>query len=232
MTALDNLYAYGPSLLAGTWVTVQIAVLSLLLAIALGITAAMAKLSGSASLRAVAGAYTTLIRGVPDLVLMLLIFFGLQVAVNRFGEMVGYDGYIDIDPFTSGVATIGFIFGAYMAETFRGAILAVPEGQLECARAFGMTRAQVMRRVLVPQMIRFALPGFGNNWLVLLKTTALVSIIGLEDVVRVAGLAAGSTRESFSFYAAAAVIYLLLTTISTVFLRWAETRANIGIHRA
>lgn len=232
MTVLDNLYAYGPSLLAGTWVTIQIAMLSLLVAMTLGMTAAIAKLSKSPRLRGIAHVYTTIVRGVPDLVLMLLIFFGLQVAVNKIGELVGYDGYIDVDPFTSGVATIGFIFGAYMAETFRGAILSVPEGQLECARAFGMTPAQVTRRVLLPQMIRYALPSFGNNWLVLLKATALVSIIGLEDVVRVAGLAAGSTRDSFTFYLAAGVIYLALTTVSTVFLRWAEARANVGVQGA
>ena len=231
-TVLDNLYAYGPSLMAGTWITIQVAVLSLVVAVVLGMTAALAKLSKSTYLRAVATAYTTIIRGVPDLVLMLLIFFGLQVAVNNIAELVGYEDYIDVDPFTSGVATIGFIFGAYMAETFRGAILAVPDGQLECARAFGMTPAQVTRRILLPQMIRYALPSFGNNWLVLLKVTALVSIIGLEDVVRVAGLAAGSTRDSFTFYAAAGVIYLALTTVSTILLRWAEVRANVGVQGA
>ncbi len=228
---MDNLYAYGPSLLAGTWITIQIAMFSLLVAMVLGMTAAIAKLSKSPRLRAVANFYTTIIRGVPELVLMLLIFYGLQVAVNKFSDMVGYDEYIDIDPFTSGIATIGFIYGAYMAETFRGAILAVPEGQLECARAFGMSPAKVIRRILLPQMLRYAIPSFGNNWLVLLKSTALVSIIGLEDVVRVAGLAAGSTRDSFTFYLAAGAVYLALTTVSTVFLRWAEARANVGVYR-
>ena len=182
-------------------------------------------------LRAVAGTYTTIICGVPDLVLMLLIFFGLQVAVNSIAEAVGYDDYIDVDPFTSGVATIGFILGAYMGETFRGAILAVPAGQLECARAFGMTPWTVTCRILLPRMMRYALPGLRNNWLVLLKSTALVSIIGL-DVVRMAGLAAGATRDSFTFYVAAGIIYLALTGVSTVLLQWAENRDNAGVGKA
>ena len=227
-----NLYGYGWTLAAGTWVTVQVATLSLVVAAILGMLTAMAKLSKSKPLQAIAGTYTTIIRGVPDLVLMLLIFFGLQVAVNNIAEAVGYEDYIDVDPFTSGVATIGFIFGAYMGETFRGAILAVPEGQLECARAFGMTPWKVTYRILFPQMVRYALPSFGNNWLVLLKSTALVSIIGLEDVVRMAGLAAGATRDSFTFYLATGIIYLALTSVSTVLLQWAETRANVGVRKA
>lgn len=220
------LYGYGPSLLQGSWLTVKLSLLSLLLAMAIGLIAALAKLSSIKALNLVAAVYTTLIRGVPELVLMLLIYFGLQIAVNNIAPKFGFEDYIDIDPFTSGVATIGFIYGAYMAETFRGAILAVPRGQLECGEAFGMTPLQVIRRILLPQMVRYALPGFGNNWLVLVKATALVSIIGLDDVVRKASLAAGATRDSFSFYMATAIVYLALTTVSTILLQAAETRAN------
>lgn len=220
------LYGYGPSLLIGTWVTVKLSLLSLVLAVVFGLLAALAKLSASKAANALATVYTTIIRGVPELVLMLLIYFGLQVAVNNLAPKLGIDTYIDVDPFSSGVATIGFIYGAYMAETFRGAILAVPAGQLESAYAFGMSRLQVLRRVLVPQMVRFALPGFGNNWLVLLKATALVSIIGLDDLVRKASLAAGATRDSFTFYVTAAIVYLALTTVSTVLLQGAEMRLN------
>ena len=173
-----------------------------------------------------AAVYTTLIRGVPDLVLMLLIFFGGQMLVNQIAESLGYEEYIDVSPFTAGVLTIGFIYGAYMTETFRGAILAVPPGQLEAGQAFGMSRWQVFREILLPQTIRYALPGFGNNWLVLLKTTALLSVIGLADLLFMAGKAAGSTRQPFTFYLAAALIYLLLTTVSTVLLSWAERRAE------
>ena len=107
--------------------------------------------------------------------------------------------YIDINPFIAGISTIGFIFGAYMTETFRGAILAVNRGQLEAGYAYGMSGIQVFSRILLPQMVRHALPGFGNNWLVLVKTTALVSIIGLDDMVRKAGMAAGATRNAVYF---------------------------------
>ena len=152
--------------------------------------------------------------------------------VNKAGLLVGYHGYIDIDPFVAGVATIGFIFGAYMAETFRGAILAVPAGELEAGHAFGLSRSQVFFHILMPQMIRHALPSFGNNWLVLLKATALVSVIGLNDVVRRAGLAAGATREPFTFYVVVALDYLVLTTISIVILQWMERRYSAGFRRA
>ena len=162
----------------------------------------------------------------PILVLMLLIFFGGQMLVNQIAESVGYEDFIEISAFTAGVVTIGFIYGAYMTETFRGAILAVPPGQLEAGQAFGMSRWQVFREILLPQTIRYALPGFGNNWLVLLKTTALLSVLGLDDVLRKASLAAGATRQPFTFYLAVALIYLLLTTVSTVLLTWAERRSE------
>ncbi|MGF1477055.1 MAG: ABC transporter permease [Geminicoccaceae bacterium] len=224
-----DLQGYGPQILEGAGVTVLVALCSLIVACVLGMVTALAKLSEARLSRLVAGVYTTIIRGIPDLLLMLIIFFGGQVLVNRLAPMVGYDAYIDINPFMAGVLTIGFIFGAYMGETFRGAILAVPHGQIEAARAFGMTPNKVFFRITLPQMVIHALPGFGNNWLVLLKTTALVSIIGLDDMVRKANLAAGSTREPFTFYFAVALIFLLLTTLSIWALRWAEKRYSVGL---
>ncbi len=223
-----DLYGYGPSLLQGSLLTIEVALASLAIAVTLGMLGALAKLSGSRVARGVAMVYTTLIRGVPDLVLMFLIFYGGQELVNRLAPMVGYDEYIDINPFIAGVLTIGFIFGAYMTETFRGAMLAVPGGQLEAGYAFGMTRWKVFHRILVPQMIRHALPGFGNNWLVLLKTTALVSVIGLDDMVRKAYLAMGATRKPFVFFLAVALGFLIFTTVSVLLLRWAERRYSLG----
>ena len=117
--------------------------------------------------------YTTIIRGIPDLVLMLLIYYGLQIALNQFTDLMGWE-QIDIDPMAAGIITIGFIYGAYFTETFRGAFLSVPKGQTEAATAYGMTSSQVFRRVLFPLMMRFALPAIGNNWQVILKATALV----------------------------------------------------------
>ena len=236
-----DLKGYESSLLEGAWMTLQVALLSLFLAAVLGMFGALAKLSRNRMAKGVATFYTTVVRGIPDLVLMMLLFFGGQVFVNFLctqinegvnnwltqgnpqHEWTAYvPEYIDISPFIAGVLTIGFIFGAYMAETFRGAILAVDKGQLEAAHAYGMSPFQVFRRVLFPQMVRHALPGFGNNWLVLLKTTALVSVIGLDDMVRKAALAAGTTQLPFTFYMAVALIFLVFTAISTTLLKWAE----------
>lgn len=224
-----SLHGYGPSIFEGTILTLEVSLASLFIAMLLGICGALAKLSRARSLRLIAQIYTTIIRGIPDLVLMLLVFYGGQMFINQLGPMLGYDGYIDINPFIAGVSTIGFIFGAYMTETFRGAILAVNKGQLEAGTAYGMSAFMVFRRITLPQMVRHALPGFGNNWLVLIKTTALVSIIGLNDMVRKAGLAAGATREPFTFYLVVAINYLVITSISIYILKQLERRYSVGV---
>jgi len=224
-----SLHGYGPAIFEGTILTLQVSIASLFIAMMLGIFGALAKLSGRRSLSLVAQIYTTIIRGIPDLVLMLLIFFGGQVFINQMGPVFGYEEYIDINPFIAGVSTIGFIFGAYMTETFRGAILAVSKGQNEAGTAYGMSGFMVFRRITLPQMVRHALPGFGNNWLVLVKTTALVSIIGLDDMVRKAGLAAGATRKPFTFYLVVAINYLLITSVSVYLLKYLERRYSVGV---
>ncbi len=226
-----DLHGYLPFILKGMVLTVTVAVGSLALSVVLGMLGAAGKLSHSLIAKAIAGVYTTIIRGVPDLVLMLLIFFGGQIAVNNLGDAMGWD-YIDIDPFTAGVLTIGFIFGAYMTETFRGAILAVPRGEIEAGLAYGMTETQTLLRITLPQMVRHALPGFGNNWLVLAKATALVSVIGLHDMVYNAGQAGGTTRQPFTFYFVVALLYLAITASSEVLLRWAARRASVGVRKA
>ena len=223
-------YLY-PFILEGLLLTVQLALFSLFLALLLGILGAVAKLSSNRVARSIAGTYTTLIRGVPDIVLMFIIFFGGQLLVNIVGDMLGLD-YIEISEFTAGVVTIGFIFGAYMAETFRGAILAVPRGEIEAGYAFGMNPLKVFTRITFPASIRHALPGFGNNWLVLVKTTALVSVIGLEDMVFRAAQAGGTVRKPFTFYLVVAVLYLVITAISNGGLRWLDKRYSAGVRRA
>ncbi|WP_322997325.1 ABC transporter permease [Castellaniella sp.] len=225
------LNGYGPLLLAGTWVTIQLALLSLLVSLFLGLLGAWAKLSSLWWARLLATAYTTLIRGVPDLVLMLLIFFSLQIYLNEVTDLLSLD-YIDIDPFAAGVLTLGFIYGAYFAETFRGAFMAVPYGQLEAATAYGMREFQVFRRVLFPQMMRHALPGIGNNWQVLLKSTALVSLIGLTDLVKVAQDAGNVTFRVFLFISITGIIYLALTTVSNGVLYWLDKRYSVGVREA
>lgn len=226
-----DLQGYGASILAGTWINVSCGLMALAVSVVIGIAGALAKLSRRRWLRTVATAYTTLIRGVPDLVMMLIIFFGGQLLVNQLMLALGSEDYVDINPFTAGVVSIGIIYGAYMTETFRGAIIAVPRGQIEAGYAYGMSAGQVFRRILMPQMIRHAIPSFGNNWLVLLKTTALLSIVGLEDMVRRARLAGGAVHEPFTFILAVALIYLALTTISVWALRVAERRYSVGTVR-
>jgi len=225
------LYGYGLSLLQGAGVTLAVALASLAIAFVLGLAGATAKLSRSRLLRWAATAYTTVIRAVPDLVLMLLVFFGGQLLINEWAPKFGYDDYIDIDPFVAGVCTIGFIFGAYLTETFRGAFLAVPPGQREAALAFGMSAWQVLRRITMPQMLRHALPALSNNWLVLIKSTAIVSVIGLTDMMHKAGQAAGATRQPFLFYGAVALMYLAFTTLSEIGFHKLQQRLAIGVRR-
>lgn len=225
------LQGYLVSLLEGAWLTLQVAVLSLVLALLLGLVGASAKLSRIALLRIPALAYTTVVRGIPDLVMMLLVFYGGQIGINEITDRLGWD-YVDVNPFAAGVATLGFIFGAYFTETFRGAFLAVPAGQLEAGYAYGMTRWQVFRRILFPQMLRHALPGLGNNWQVMQKSTALVSIIGLSDITWLADQAGRSTHEPFLFYMVVCVFYLAMTAVSGLAFRWLERRYSVGVRRA
>ncbi len=225
------LHGYGPSLLQGALLTLSVAAGALVIALALGLLGAVAKLSRSPLARGIAQAYTTVIRAVPDLVLMLLVFYGGQMLVNRVGEALGA-GYVDIDPFVAGVGTIGFVFGAYITEVLRGAILAVPAGQREAALACGFSRWQVLWRIVGPQALRHALPGLSNNWLVMIKATAIVSVIGLSDLMSRAGQAAGATREPFLFYGAVALTYLAFTSLSEAGFAWLGRRLAIGTRRA
>ena len=226
------LHGFMPTILNGMAITLAVGMASLCIALAFGLAGASAKLSKSRSLQRLAAVYTTLIRGVPDLVLMLLIFYGGQTMINQLAPKLGYEEPIDINPFLAGVLTIGFIFGAYLTETFRGAMMAIPAGQREAGVAYGMSKQQVFLRITLPQMVRFALPGFQNNWLVLVKSTALVSVIGLDDMMFRAGLAAGATREPFVFYSVAAILYLAITTASIILLRAVEKRYSIGVKMA
>ena len=223
-------YGYLPMIVAGLGVTLSVASVSLLIACVFGLAGAVAKLSPSPLLRTAANAYTTIIRSLPDLLLMLGVFYGGQILLNRLADAQGW-GYIEINPFAAGTLTLGFVFGAYLTETFRGAILAIPRGQIEAGYACGLTRWQVLSPITLPQMIRHAIPGFTNNWLVMLKATALDSIIGLDDMVHRAGLASAATRAPFTFYALTGVIYLAVTTVSILVLSGVERRFSRGVRR-
>ena len=229
---MDSVWEYRNLLLSGTAVTIQLALASLTLSVLLGLIGASAKLAVNPIFRRTANIYTTLVRGVPDLVLMMLLFYGGQQVVNDLGSATGWWDYVEINQFIAGVWSIGFVFGAYMTETFRGAILAIPRGQIEAGISCGMTPLLIFRRITWPQMVRHALPSFTNNWLVLIKATALVSVIGLHDLVWNASTAGRSVREPFSFMFAVLIIYLILTACSDVGLRWLDRRYNVGVDRA
>jgi len=224
-------YGYSHVIIQGTLVTLELALSSVLLAVVIGLIGAGGKLSKNRIISSVFTGYTTLIRGVPDLVLMLLIFYGLQIALNNVTEFLGMS-QIDIDPLSAGIITLGFIYGAYFTETFRGAFLAVPRGQIEAAVAYGFNHSQIFRRILFPAMMRYALPGIANNWQVVLKATALVSLLGLEDVVKATQLAGKGTYQPFYFAIVAGVIYLVFTTVSNGVLLWLNRRYSLGVKRS
>lgn len=222
---------YYQSILQGALLTVGVSLAALVVAILLGLVGAVAKLSGRRPLVWLATVYTTVVRGVPELVLMLLIFYGGTIGLNHLLEAMGSRRTVDINPFAAGVLTIGFIYGAYMTETFRGAILAIPRGQMEAAWAFGMGPVRTFLRITAPQMVRYAIPGFTNNWLVLIKATALVSLIGLHEMTYLAKQASAATREPFTFFLFAAALFLAYTSVSLWALRWVNRRFSLGVKR-
>ncbi len=219
---------YYLAILQGSLLTVGVSLASLAVATLLGLLGAAAKLSGSRPLVWLAQLYTTVVRGVPELLMMLLIFYGGAIGLNHLLELWGDQEGVDLDPFVAGVLTIGFIYGAYMTETFRGAILAIPKGQMEAAWAFGMGRLQTFVRITLPQMVRYALPSFTNNWLVLIKATALVSLIGLHDMTYLAKQSSAAVREPFAFFLFAAALYLVFTSLSLWALRAVSARYSLG----
>ena len=222
---------YYTSILQGALLTIAVSLGALAVSVLLGLLGAGAKLSGRAALVGMATVYTTIIRGIPELVLMLLVFYGGSIGINTLLEMSGTGATLEINPFTAGVLTLGFIYGAYMTETFRGAILAIPRGQFEAAAAFGMGPVQIFLRITAPQMVRYALPGFTNNWLVLIKATALVSLIGLQEMTYLAKQASAATRSPFAFFLFTAALFLLYTWASLVVLRKLHTRYSLGTKR-
>ncbi|MCY1258983.1 Histidine transport system permease protein HisQ [compost metagenome] len=226
------LKGYGTTIFDGTWLTLQLALSSMTLAVALGLIGVALRLSPIRWLAWLSDVYSTVLRGIPDLVLILLIFYGGQNILNEVSPLLGYDEYMDLNPLAAGIGTLGVIFGAYLSETFRGAFMAIPKGQGEAGIAYGMSKLKVFFRILLPQMIRLAIPGLTNNWLVLVKATALISVVGLQDMMFKAKQAADATREPFTFFLAVAAMYLVITSISLLVLRRLEKRYSTGARAA
>lgn len=227
-----DLKGYGWMLGDGLQLTLLVGVCALIVAMLLGLLGAWGKLSHNRVARAAADTYTTVIRGVPELLLILLVYYGTPTLIQDVLEGFGHDVIIDVNPFIAGVMTLGFIYGAFSTEVFRGAILAVPKGQIEAAYAAGMSRTMMVRRVLLPQVWRFALPGLGNVWMVLIKATALISVIQLPELMRNADIAARAVRLPFTFYFAASLIYLGITVASMIGQQRIEAWARRGVRSA
>lgn len=223
---------WAAALLAAAGITLILSLLGFTLGAVFGSLAAAARLGRLRFLRGVAQVYGTVFRGVPDLLTIYLLYYGGSMALTAAGRSLGFSGFIGLPTFATGVLAIGVISGAYQAEVYRGAYLAVDQGQTDAARALGLSRWATLRRVIAPQLLRHALPGIANVWQLVLKDSALISVIGLVELMRQAQIAAGSTREPFVFYIAAAVLYLIIASITgNVFTR-AETRARRGMQRA
>jgi octopine/nopaline transport system permease protein len=221
---------WADEMLRGALMTMAVAVCSYLFGVVVGVFFASLKLSQFIVLRYVADFYTTVIRGIPELLVIYLVFFGGGTLLRTVASGIfGYDGYIDPPLFVTGMVCIGLSAGAYNTEVIRGAVLAVPAGQIEAAKAIGMSTAKRFWRILVPQVARFALPGLGNVWQLTLKETSLISVIGLVEIMRSAAVASGSTKEPFTFYLLAALLYLGLTSISNRGFLRAETWASKGV---
>ena len=227
-----ELHGYGPLLLDGAWLTIRVAFASVALGLVFGLIGATAKLSNSGMARGAATAYTAIVRGIPELLLLLIVFYGGSLLVQQIWQGLGGESYVEIKPFVAGTFTLAFVFGAYATEVFRGAILSVPRGQIEAAYAMGMGRFTMFHRVMLPQVWRYALPGLGNLWLVLLKDTSLISVVNLNELMYNSRAAAGATREPFTFFVAAAIIYLGFTIVSMVVLQYSERRARRGVRQS
>lgn len=227
-----DLQGFGHLLLSGTWLTVQLALSSLFIGLVIGLLGASAKLSQSRLLRGIATSYTTIIRGIPELLLVLTLYFGGSQLIMLVAGWFGHDDYIEVGPFAAGVAALSIAFGAYATEVFRMAMLEIPKGQWESAAAIGMSKIQTFFRIILPQLWRLSIPGLGNLFQVLLKDTALVSVVGLNELMRQAAVGAANTKQPFDFYMAAALLYLGLTLVATVITmlleRWSKPELRGG----
>ena len=232
-----ELMGFGPTgwgllLLRATGMTVAVSTTAFLLGSVLGSLIAWGRIEGTRGLQLVAEAYTVVLRGIPDLLVIYLLYFGGSAAMTAIGRALGAEGFVGVNAFASGAIAVGAISGAYQGEVFRGAFAAIAEGELEAGRAVGMSRRLLFRRIIVPQTLRFAIPGLGNVWQLALKESALISVVGLTEILRQAQVGAGSTRQPFAFFITAAMLYLLLTSVSGWGFRRAEAAAMRGVRRA
>jgi His/Glu/Gln/Arg/opine family amino acid ABC transporter permease subunit len=226
-----DLYGFGPALAAGTLMTIKLALSALCLGLVLGLLGALAKTSPYKPLRWLGGTYSTIVRGIPELLWVLLIYFGTVQLMRNLADLLGIES-LELNAFAAGTIALGICFGAYATEVFRGAILAIPKGHREAGLALGLSKPRIFLRLVLPQMWRIALPGLGNLFMILMKDTALVSVIGLEEIMRRSQIAVTASKEPFTFYLVAAFIYLGLTILAMIGMHFLEKRASRGFVRS
>lgn len=219
---------WGDELAAGAWLTIRLALVTLPFGLALGLLIALAKQADNTYLRAIGNTYTTVFRGLPELLTLFVIYNMVQLLANRIVQAIAPGSSFEISGFAAGVIALGMVFGAFSSEVFLGSIRAIPKGQGEAGRSLGLSSFKSFRLITLPQLWRLALPGLGNLWLVLIKDTSLVSVIALNDLLRQTQVAVGVTKEPFFFYLIACLIYLAFTLISSVGTNALERQANKG----
>ena len=222
---------WAAALLKAAAVTLALSLAGFALGALIGALAAAARLSGRLLLSLIADTYATVFRGVPDLLTIYFLYFGGSLALTTLGHWFGAQGFLGLPAFATGTVALGIISGAYQAEVYRGAYLAVEKGQFDAGQAFGMTRLMMLRRIVAPQLLRHALPGLGNVWQLVLKDSALISVIGLVELMRQAQIGAGSTRQPFIFYIAAALLYFAIASATGMFFGKAERLTARGFRR-
>lgn len=218
---------WGGTLLTGAAATLAISAGAYLIGIVIGMLGALGKLSGNRVLETVLNLYTTLIRSVPELILIVGLYYAGTDGLNRLLELAGLP-VLEVNGFIAAVAVLGFVQGAYMTEVLRGAIMAIPNGQIEAARAFGMSPLLRFRRVVLPALLPNALPGLSNLWLAVTKDSALVAVVGYQELALATRLAGASTKQYFLFFVAAALMYLAITLVSNVIFRQIERHLRRG----
>jgi octopine/nopaline transport system permease protein len=231
-----DIFGFGPggwgvALLEGAVMTLLVSACGLLIGAAIGSLVAWARLSRHRIAGAVGEAYAALFRGLPELLVVYFVYFGSSTLLTESVHLVGYEGFLGVPSFVAGALAVGVISGSYQAEVFRAAYLAIAKGELEAAVSVGMNRALMFRRIIAPQVLRFALPGLGNLWQVALKDSSLISVTGLTELMRVSQVGAASTHRPFAFFLAGLVLYLIMTLASNRVFDAAEARATRGMRR-
>lgn len=219
---------WGDDIAYGVFVTVALACATLPIGLVIGFLVAVAKQSSEPSLRMAGNIYTTIFRGLPELLTLFLVFYGAQIGISNVVRLFSPDTVIEVNSFIAGMVALGVVFSSYASEVFLSAFRAIPVGQYEGGYSIGLSKGKTMRLIVLPQLIRIALPGLANLWLILLKDTSLVSAIGLSDILRQSGIAARVTKEAFLFFGNACMIYLVLAIISSFGInaieRWADKK--------